>query len=107
MQIEVGDLQFAAWRRLQALGEFDHALVVEIEADRGPVRFRRLRLLLDRHSLAVRAEFDHAVTLRIIDRIGEHGGAVAALIGAVQRLGQAVPVDDVVAEDQTTGMRRG
>ena len=51
--VDVGDLEFAARRRLEAGGDVDHLLVVEIEPGHGPVRLRLLRLLLDRDRAAV------------------------------------------------------
>ena len=46
-------------------------LVVEVEAGNGIVRFRLLWLFFDAEGFAVFVELDHAVALRILDRIGE------------------------------------
>ena len=33
--VDVGDLQLAAWRRLDRLGDLDHVVVVEVQAGHG------------------------------------------------------------------------
>ncbi len=61
---------------------------------------RLRRLLLDRDGVAGGVEFDDAVTLRLIDAIGEHRGAAARRIGPPQRFGRGRGRKEVVAEDQ-------
>ena len=57
-------------------------------------------LLLDRDGDAARVEVDDAVTLGIDHVIGEDGGALAPFDRRPHQFGQAVPVEDVVPEDQ-------
>src|SRR5216684_384632 len=99
--IEIGDLELPSGRWFQRLGESDDARVVEVESRHGEVRLRLLRLLLDADGPAVVVELDHAVALGIVNPVGEHGGAVGPRAGATECVGQAVSVEDVVAEDQT------
>ena len=98
--IEVGDLQLAARRRRQILRQLDDALIVEVEPRHGEVRLRLLRLLLDADGAPAPVEVDDAVALRVVHAVGEDGGAALARAGAVQRVGEAVAVEDVVAEDE-------
>src|SRR5271165_239403 len=54
--VDVGDLEFAAAGRLDRRGDVDDVVVVEIEAGHREIRFRQLRLLLDRVRAAVLIE---------------------------------------------------
>src|SRR5207245_3521006 len=63
-----------------------------------PRRSRLLRLFLEADGPAVAIELDDAVPLGIADPVCEHGAARGAPHGAAQIVGQAVAVEDVVAE---------
>src|SRR5206468_87502 len=67
----------------------------------GEVRLRMLRLLLDRQRTIVLVELDDAVALRIVNAVCEYGRAGVTAVRAAQRIGQAVAIEDVVAENQT------
>ena len=69
--VHVGDLEFAARRRLDRPGDAGDVGVVEIEPGHRPVRFRFLGLFLDRNDPLLPVELDDAVPLRIGDVIGE------------------------------------
>jgi len=98
--VDVGDLQFAAWRGLDRLGDLDDVVVVEVQAGHCVAGLGLLRLLFDGQRLAVLVEVDHAEALRILDPVAEHRGALLLTRGALQLLGEVLAVEDVVAEDQ-------
>src|SRR5699024_9639036 len=78
--------------------------VVEVQAGDGEAGTRVGRLFLDIDDLAVGVECRHAIALRIADVVTEYSGAVAARIGVLQRPGQPVPVEDVVAQHEAAGL---
>ena len=61
--VDVGDFQFAAGRRFEALGDFDDFPVVKIEADDGVVRLGTLWFFLNAEGVAVFVELDEATDL--------------------------------------------
>ena len=68
-----------------------------------------LGFLLDGHGLLVRVELDHAVTLRIVHVVAEHGRALTVLrlrLRLAQRGAQTVAVEDVVAQHERTRLTR-
>jgi hypothetical protein len=67
--------QFAECAGLQGLGNLDHLVVVEIEASHGVAALELGRLLFDAAGLAIRIEGAHAVALRVVHVVREHGGA--------------------------------
>src|SRR5271154_2170598 len=73
--VDVGDLQFAAFRRLKLRGDFDYLLIVKIESGDRVTRLRVLRFLFNAERLAVRIELDYAVTLRVIDGVSKDSGS--------------------------------
>jgi len=73
--VDVGNLQLAARRRLQARRNLNDGVVVEIKPRDGIVGFRPLRLFLQRYRLARPIELNHAIAFRIGDRITEDDGA--------------------------------
>jgi len=79
---------------------FQHAVVVEVEADDGEVRARPARLLFETDHAARGVELDDAVSFRIAHAVAEDGGSALARRGAAQALGQAVAVEQVVAQGQ-------
>ena len=66
-----------------------------------------LGLFLDGNSVVVRIEFHYAEALGVVHMVAEHRGAALAL-GAVDRrlelAGEAVAVEDVVAQHQRAGL---
>ena len=99
--VDIGDLQLAARRRFDLLGNLDHIVVVEIETGDGVVRLRLGRFLLNRDRLPLLVELHHAVALRILHVIAKYRGSARLAGRLLQRLAQTVAVEDVVAEDQT------
>ena len=91
-------------RRLEARGDIDDAVVVEIEPGHRPVGFGRRGLFHDVRRLAEVVEFDNAVALGIVDQISEHGAALLLRRGAMQHRREPGAVEDVVAEDQRAGV---
>ena len=98
--VQIGNLQLAAPRGRKVAGTINHRLIVEIQARYRVVRFGQLGLFLDRHRLAVRIKFHHAERLGIIDPVSKHARPATARIGIAQQCGQAVAVEDIIAEDQ-------
>jgi hypothetical protein len=98
--VQVRDLELPSGRRREPLREVDHPVVVEVQAGDRPARLRARGLLLEAQGPTVRAELDDAVLLRPLDR----GATVFAYRvepgGALERLGEPVPVEEVVPEDE-------
>src|SRR6185437_12338869 len=98
--VEVGDLQFAARRRLQRSGVVADAGVVEVQAGDGVVRLRLGGFFLQPDHAARSVELGHAVALRILHPVAEHGGAGLGGGGALQSAGKAVGGEDFVGQQQ-------
>ena len=96
----VYDFQFATRRGFQLRGDFDDAVVVEVQPHYRVPRLRLRGLLLDADCTSVRVEFDYTVALRVLDRIGEYRSSALALCRAPQQIRELVPVKDVVAQHQ-------
>mgnify|MGYP000172639273 CR=1 FL=1 len=101
--IDVGDLELAARAGLEVFGDVDDAVVVEVEAGDGVAALGLDGLLFEADGAAVLVEFDDAVALGIVHRVGEDGGAVAAGAGGAQAAGEVVAVEEVVAEHEGAG----
>src|SRR4051812_29369214 len=67
--VDVGDLQFATWRRLEGRRNANHAVVVKIKPGDCHVRFRPRGLFLDRQGAAGRIELYYAVLFRRVDDV--------------------------------------
>ena len=105
--VQVGDLIFSAGRGLEALGVFHDLFVIEIEAGHAVVALGPGRLLLDGDRVAVRVELDDAEALRIVHIVAEYGRpvpALGALNGGAQSFFQAVPRENIVAQDHGGGL---
>ena len=74
--------------------------IIEVQTRDRPVRLGRGGLLLDGERLHAFVELDDAVTLGVVDMIGEDGRALGAGHGAGEQVGDPVAIEDVVAEDQ-------
>ena len=99
--VDVGDLQLAAWRGLDRLGDLDHVVVIEVQTGHGVAGLRLGWLFLDGQRLAGLVEIDHAEALRVLDPVAEYRGAFFLRRGALQFLGEVLAMENVVAEDQT------
>ena len=101
--VDGGDLQLAASTGLDGLGHLHHLVGVEVEAHHRVVALGLLRLLLDAETVAVPVELGHAVALGIGHPVTEDGGLLV-LLGILHRIlqqrGEAVAVEDVVAQDE-------
>ena len=98
--VDVGDLELAARRWLEAFCDLHHLVVVEVEPGHGVRRARLDRLFLQPDRAAVGGELDDAVALGIAYPVGEHRCPGRAVGSALEVLGQSVAVEDVVAERQ-------
>ena len=100
--VERGDLELAAGRRLHPVRLGGHVARVEVQAGDGVGALGALGLLLDGHGPPLRIELHDAEALGVVHVVAEDRGAarLGVLDGARQVAGQAVAVEDVVAEHQ-------
>ena len=100
--VERGDLQLAARGRLHLVGLGGHVARVEVQAGDGVGALGLRGLLLDGDGPALAVELHDAEALGVVDVVAEDRGAarLGVLDGARQVAGQAVAVEDVVAEHQ-------
>ena len=100
--VEVGDLQLAARGGLHPMRLGGHVARVEVEAGDGVGALGALGLLLDGDGPPPRIELHDAEALGVVHVVAEDRGAarLGVLDGARQVAGQAVAVEDVVAEHQ-------
>src|SRR5262249_38473323 len=102
--VDVGDLQLSPRGRFQAGGKVEDPVVVEVQPGHGIAGSRPSRLLLDGEGSTVPPELDHPVPLGIPDVVGEDRRPFGAGGGGLEVLGQAVPVEDVVAENESDAL---
>ena len=95
--VEIGDLQFAARRRLQPGCQFHHLVVVKIQAGDGMVRFWLDGFLLQPDRPPVLVELDDAILLGMIDPVGKHRRPNLAGHGILQKRTQARTEKNIVA----------
>ena len=81
-------------------GDVEHRVVVEVEPGDRVGRRGLAGFSSSDKARPARVELDDAVALRILDAIGEDGGAALAHGRLPHVVGQAVAVEDVVAERQ-------
>ena len=100
--VERGDLELAARRGLHLMRLGGHVARVEVEAGDGVGALGLGGLLLDGDGPPPRIELDDPEALRVVDVVAEDRGAarLGVLDGARQVAGQAVAVEDVVAQHQ-------
>src|SRR5205085_4860097 len=98
--VHVRDLELAARRGLEPGCDIYDVGIVEVETGHGIARLRLLRLLLDAERAAAFVEFDDAVAVRVVHRIGENGGTVLSLDPAHHERPEIVPKKNVVAQDE-------
>lgn len=100
--VERGDLQLAAGRRLHPMRLGGHVARVEVQAGDGVGALGALGLLLDGDGPPLAVELHDAEALGVVHVVAEDRGAarLGVLDGARQVAGQAVAVEDVVAEHQ-------
>ena len=100
--VERGDLQLAAGRRLHLMRLGGHVARVEVQAGDGVGALGALGLLLDGDGPPLAVELHDAEALGVVHVVAEDRGAarLGVLDGARQVAGQAVAVEDVVAEHQ-------
>ena len=100
--VERGDLQLAARGRLDPVRLGGHVARVEVQAGDGVGALGALGLLLDGDRPPLAVELHDAEALGVVHVVAEDRGAarLRVLHGARQVAGQAVAVEDVVAEHQ-------
>lgn len=100
--VERGDLQLASGRGLDLVRLGRHVARVEVQAGDGVGALGLGRLLLDGDGPPLAVELHDAEALGVVDVVAEDRGAagLCVLHGARQVAGQAVAVEDVVAEHQ-------
>ena len=100
--VERGDLELAAGRRLDLVRLGGDVARVEVQAGDGVGALGALGLLLDGDGPALAVELHDAEALGVVHVVAEDRGAarLGVLDGARQVAGQAVAVEDVVAEHQ-------
>lgn len=100
--VERGDLQLASGRRLNLMRLGGHVARVEVESGDSVGALGLRGLLLDGDGPALAVELHDAEALGVVDVVAEDRGAagLCVLHGARQVAGQAVAVEDVVAEHQ-------
>src|SRR6202012_749047 len=67
---------------------------------------RRLRFFFEADCTALRIELHHAVAMRILDGIGEHGRTALELRRVLKLAGESLAVKNVVAEHKRAGLSR-
>src|SRR5882757_1265936 len=75
-------------------------LVVKVEPGHCEVRLGSNRLFLDGAGLSILVEADHSVSLRVGNTIYKNRGACGPRDRVGEQDWQAVPVEDIVAENQ-------
>lgn len=100
--VERGDLQLAARGRLHPMGLGGHVARVEVQAGYGVGALWALGLLLDGDGPPLAVELHDAEALGVVHVVAEDRGPprLGVLDGARQVAGQAVAVEDVVAEHE-------
>ena len=100
--VERGDLELAAGRRLHPMRLGGHVARVEVQAGDGVGALGALGLLLDGDAPPLAVELHDAEALGVVHVVAEDRGAarLGVLDGARQVAGQAVAVEDVVAQHQ-------
>src|SRR5262249_16277163 len=98
--VDVGDLELAARRRPESGGDTGDLVVVEVETSHRPRRPWLRRLFLEAHGTAVAIELDDAIAPGTAPPVGEDGTTGGSPHGSAQVIGQAVAVEDVVAEGE-------
>lgn len=100
--VECGDLQLAAGRRLNLMRLGGDVARVEVQAGDGVGALGALGLLLDGDGPPLAVELHDAEALGVVHVVAEDRGAarLGVLDGARQVAGQAVAVEDVVAQHQ-------
>ena len=100
--VERGDLELAAGRGPDLMSLGGHVARVEVQAGDGVGALGLRWLLLDGDGPALAVELHDAEALGVVDVVAEDRGAarLRVLHGARQVAGQAVAVEDVVAEHQ-------
>jgi hypothetical protein len=102
--VEIGDLEFAALRGLEAAGERDDIGVVKIDAGNRVVGLGLERFFLEGNDATVGRKFNDAVALGVSDVVAKYGGAAGAGAGALEGFGEVVTVEKIVAEDEGGGL---
>ena len=100
-RVDIGDLVFAARRRLESRRDVDDVAVVEVQARDREARPRHARLLLDADARPVGIQLHDAIPLGIAHVVARRSSRPGSRQPASRKLlGESRRVKDVVAEDQ-------
>lgn len=101
--VQVGDFVFAPGGGLEALGQVDDLVVVEVQAGDRVAGLGGLGLFFQGQDAALGIEFGNAVALGVVHVVGEDAGALRAGAGVAQQFMEVVAVEDVVAQHKGRG----
>src|SRR5262249_24294120 len=102
--INIRNFQLSPGRGLQAFRHPDDLVIVKVNAGDGVSRLGLLRLFFERNRAAMRIEFDYTITLGISHGVGKDGSAGGLRCGIALIVREFVSVENVVAQDQATGV---
>ena len=100
--VDIGNLEFASRRRLYVSGHLNHIRVVEIESRDRPIGYRLGGFFDNRCRNVIRVEAHNTVALGIANLIGKDRGSRLPFGSLLKRFGQAMAVENVVAENKGT-----
>src|SRR6185312_681246 len=103
MPIQVSNLQLPAGGGPERGCNLNCVLVIKVESGHGEAGFWLRWFFFEADRMAVGVQFNHSVTLRILDLIGKHRRSVLAVGSFAQIQRQVVTIEDVVSQDQNTG----
>ena len=90
---------------LQGASQLHHLVVIEIKPSHGVTRLWFTRFFYQAECPASVIELDHAITFRILNRIGENACPASLLRSLAQAFHQVVPIEDVVSKHQGAAAR--
>ncbi len=97
--LNIRNLKFAMPGRLEAAGNIDYLIIVEIKPSNSKTGFRRFGLLFDRQRLSFLVKFNDAVSLRIIDGVREYSSTKRLVARSREIIDQVTSVKYVIAQD--------
>ena len=103
LEVDVGNFQLAARRRLEVPGDLDDLVVEKIQSGHGERRFRVCRLLFEPDGTPLGVKLDDAVALGIADLIAKDRRPLPLCGRTLERLGKPGAIKDVVAKRQRDG----
>ncbi|MNE64173.1 hypothetical protein D3C80_1595690 [compost metagenome] len=98
--VHIGNFQLTALGGLDALGDLDDVVVVEVKAGDGITGLGLGRFFFDAERSAVGIELNHTEALRVGNMVTKYRGAIGLFSGGAQVIGEMLTVENVVAKDQ-------